>query len=410
MTSMSRFLFAVSLLMATASVGALPAQDNTAAPAVFVDVPLALKPLAQPSFAHGVEFDGKDTAGCIAAVGSPRTGHFPCGVPVRAEALAAPPHAYRVTVDTDGDGDLEDEKPYELTPDGSFDLELRRTQGSQVRQLAYRLSYTRQEEREGRRGGEWMHISPLYRLEGRLRLGDEDALVGVLDVDADGDFDSGDMLRGTAIGIDVDGDGRIWGANEFFGAGRIIAFAGRHLVAAADALLDDGGKVRFQETTLAIPKVGEAVPPFALRLLDGSELTTAGMRGRRCVIDLWASWCAPCVAGIPKMQALAAECAKGDPDLLAVYCSTDRSARLPEALAVVEKLALPKGHVAATGRAEQEPMWQMLGSMAEVRMMIPAYVVIDAGGIVRYAGRNLDEVKTALTAAAARDGAAKQAR
>ena len=55
-------------------------------------------------------------------------------------------------------------------------------------------------------------------------------------------------------------------------------------------------------------------------------------------------------------------------------------------------------------------MWQMLGSMPEVRMMIPAYVVIDAGGIVRYAGRNLDEVKTALTAAAARDGAAKQAR
>jgi hypothetical protein len=397
--------------MATASVGALPAQDNTAAPAVFVDVPLALKPLAQPSFAHGVEFDGKDTAGCIAAVGSPRTGHFPCGVPVRAEALAAPPHAYRVTVDTDGDGDLEDEKPYELTPDGSFDLELRRTQGSQVRQLAYRLSYTRQEEREGRRGGEWMHISPLYRLEGRLRLGDEDALVGVLDVDADGDFDSGDMLRGTAIGIDVDGDGRIWGANEFFGAGRIIAFAGRHLVAAADALLDDGGKVRFQETTLAIPKVGEAVPPFSAasarrqRAHDGRHA-----RPPLCDRSLGLVVCSmrrghPEDAGARRgVREGRSRSARG----LTAAPTVRRVCR--RALAVVEKLALPKGHVAATGRAEQEPMWQMLGSMPEVRMMIPAYVVIDAGGIVRYAGRNLDEVKTALTAAAARDGAAKQAR
>jgi thiol-disulfide isomerase/thioredoxin len=396
--------------MAAAWASALPAQDKAAATAVTIDVPLAVKPLAEPSFSFGVEFDGKDAAGCIAAIGSPRTGHLPGGVLVRVEALAAPPHAYRVTVDIDGDGDLGNEDSHELKPDGSFDLELRRAQGAQQRRLAYRISYERREEGGGLRGGEWMRIAAHYRAEGRLRLGDEDALVGVLDVDADGVFDSSDMLRGTAIGIDVDGDGRIWGANECFGAGQIISFAGRHLVAAADALRDDGCTVRFQETTLLIPKVGEVVPPFSLRLLDGSEFTSAGMRGHRWVFDFWASWCAPCVAGIPKMQALAAELANGDPDLLAVYCSTDRSARLPEARAVVEKLALPKGRVAATGRAEQEPMWQMLGSMPEVRMSIPAYVVIDAGGILRYAGRNLDEVKAALIAAAARDGAAKQAR
>ncbi|HEU4420342.1 MAG TPA: TlpA disulfide reductase family protein, partial [Planctomycetota bacterium] len=262
----------------------------------------------------------------------------------------------------------------------------------------------------GRRGGEWMSVGPLYRAEGRLRLGGEDALAVVYDRESDGTFDSSDLLRGTAVGIDVDGDGRIWGAHEYSTAGQIIAFAGKHLVAAADALRDDGCTLRFQETTLVMAKVGEVVPPFALRLCDGSELTSAGMRGRRCVIDFWASWCAPCVAGIPKVQALAAELASSDPDLLAIYCSTDRSSTLPEARAAIERLALPAGQVAATGRAEQEPMWQMLGSVPEVRMCIPAYVVIDAAGVLRYAGRDIEKVKAALVAAAARDAAEKRSR
>jgi thiol-disulfide isomerase/thioredoxin len=328
---------------------------------------------------------------------------------MRAEAMGAPSHVYRVAVDIDGDGKLDNEQARELAPDGSVELELRRAQGAQVRRLAYRLSYTRSEESGKQPGGEWISIAPLYRAEGRLQLGGEDALVVVIDTDADGKFDKGDMW-GTAIGIDADGDGRIWGAHEYFCAGQIIAFAGRHIVAAADCLRDDGRTVRFLETTLVIPKVGEAVPPFALRLLDGSEITSAGMRGRRVVIDLWASWCAPCVAGIPAMQKLAAELASSDPDLLAVYCSIDNQSRLPQAQAAVERLALPADRVAATGRAEQEPMWQMLGSMLQIRMSIPAYVVIDAGGILRYAGRDLSEVKAALVAAAARDNAAKRAR
>ena len=407
---MSSFRLRASLLLVAAWAESLPAQDRTTAPAGSIEVPLALKPLAEPSMSHAVDFDGEDVAGRIAAVGTPRTGRLAGGVLVRVEALAAPPYAYRVAVDTNGDGDLGDEVAHELAPDGSFELELRRAQGAQVRRLAYEFSYERREAGERVRGGEWMMLSARYRAEGRLRLGDEDALAVVRDMDGNGVLDSSDLRGGTAIGIDIDGDGKIWGAHENFAAGQIIVFAGRHIVAAADALRDDGNTLRFHETTLVIPKVGEAMPPFALRLLDGSELTSAGMRGRRCVIDFWATWCKPCVAGIPKMQALVAELASSDPDLLAIYCSSDRASSLPQAQAAVEHLALPASRVAATGRAEQEPVWQMLGSMLEVRMMIPAYVVIDAGGILRYAGRDLDEVKAALVASAAGDAAGKQAR
>ena len=396
---MSTFHLLASFLIVTACADTLPSQDKAPAPVASFDVSLAVQSFAEPSVINGVEFDGEGAAGRIAAVGSPRTGRLPGGVLVRAEALADPSHAYRVAVDLDGDGDLGDEQARELKPDGSFELELRRTQGAQVRRLAYRLEYARQEEGGGRRGGEWMSVGALYRAEGRLRLGDQDALVVVRDMDGDGDFDNEDLLRGTAIGIDMDGDGRTWGANELFAAGQIITFGGRHIVAVTDALRDDGCALRFHETTLPIAKVGEVVPPFALRLLDGSELTSAGMRGRRCVIDFWATWCVPCVDGIPKMQALVGEFASSDPDLLAVYCSIDRQSRLPQARAVVERLALPAGRVAATGRAEQEPVWQTLGSVLQVRMMIPAYVVIDAGGILRYVGRDLDQVKAALVAA-----------
>ncbi len=46
---------------------------------------------------------------------------------------------------------------------------------------------------------------------------------------------------------------------------------------------------------------------FALRTLSGGLLTSEQLRGRRVFMDVWAIWCAPCLASLPKIQTLSRE-------------------------------------------------------------------------------------------------------
>ncbi|QOI99067.1 MAG: TlpA family protein disulfide reductase [Phycisphaeraceae bacterium] len=50
--------------------------------------------------------------------------------------------------------------------------------------------------------------------------------------------------------------------------------------------------------------VGELAPDFTLTDADGKEYTMAGLTGRVVLLDFWATWCGPCVAAMPKVQAL----------------------------------------------------------------------------------------------------------
>jgi thiol-disulfide isomerase/thioredoxin len=63
-------------------------------------------------------------------------------------------------------------------------------------------------------------------------------------------------------------------------------------------------------------KPGDKAPPihaeFILQGPNSSELSWEGLRGRVVVIDFWATWCPPCIAGIPHLNALVAKYTKDD--------------------------------------------------------------------------------------------------
>lgn len=90
------------------------------------------------------------------------------------------------------------------------------------------------------------------------------------------------------------------------------------VVAAFAALVGIGTGAWFFNRTLPEPPalpprvvvagaaIGDVLPPIALPDIDGRTTDLASFRGRPLLINVWASWCAPCVEEMPALATFAA--------------------------------------------------------------------------------------------------------
>ena len=131
--------------------------------------------------------------------------------------------------------------------------------------------------------------------------------------------------------------------------------------------------------------VGDRAPDFTIKTLEGKELKLADFRGKYVLLDFWASWCAPCLAEMPNLQAIQDQYAK-DPRFVLIGLSLDDQPGAAASSANALKLSWRQGFA-----GPDSPVVAAYGATA-----IPATFLIGLDGNILAKDLRGEKTKTAL--------------
>jgi thiol-disulfide isomerase/thioredoxin len=148
------------------------------------------------------------------------------------------------------------------------------------------------------------------------------------------------------------------------------------LFAASSKPSADKGLERFRTASLAklelIPNP-PAQPRNSFVDAEGNSLTLADFRGKVIVVNLWATWCPPCIAELPTLAALQQAYSSDRFEVVAI--SLDRLGDREAAIEDLEKFS------GGSLRFLHEPSYGIAFDMQAVGL--PMTVIYDAEGIER---------------------------
>lgn len=142
------------------------------------------------------------------------------------------------------------------------------------------------------------------------------------------------------------------------------------LVAALGGWLQHASRVARAPAGVQVAGVGDVRPDLSLSGMDGRDHRLSDFRGRRVLLNFWASWCVPCRHEMP---ALAQAQAKfGETGAIVVGIAMDTPDHVRDFLR-----AHPVPYPILLGRLDRPSTSLQLGNVGEV---LPYSVLLDANG------------------------------
>ena len=144
------------------------------------------------------------------------------------------------------------------------------------------------------------------------------------------------------------------------------------LAAAAGGWLQRESRLAHVPAGVHVANVGDLRPDLALLDLHGKERRLSEFRGQRVLINFWASWCVPCLAEMPALEA--AQHKFGDQGAIVLGIAMDDQTRAQAFLA-----AHPVDYPILMGQLASPSTSLRFGDIDEV---LPFSVLLDEEGHV----------------------------
>ena len=118
--------------------------------------------------------------------------------------------------------------------------------------------------------------------------------------------------------------------------------------------------------------VGKPAPDLVVERLDGKPLALSSLRGKVVLLDVWASWCPPCLKELPMLDAMAKRLRSRGVEIVAVSVDQKR-ANVVKFLDSQPRWSLTIAH---------DPRQQIADTLQPEKM--PTSYAIDRAGVIRY--------------------------
>jgi peroxiredoxin len=115
------------------------------------------------------------------------------------------------------------------------------------------------------------------------------------------------------------------------GRGNLLILCLAVLTAAGGGWLQHQSELARAPADVQVVNVGDLRPDLLLMGLDGKEHRLSEFHGKRVLINFWASWCVPCLAEMPTLQA--AQHKFGDQGSIVLGIAMDEPSRIQAFLA-----------------------------------------------------------------------------
>ncbi|MCF2442515.1 TlpA family protein disulfide reductase [Dyadobacter sp. CY345] len=117
---------------------------------------------------------------------------------------------------------------------------------------------------------------------------------------------------------------------------------------------------------------GQPAPNFSGTTPDGEQLALSDLRGKVVYVDIWATWCGPCIGAFSDSKKIQAEF-KGNDEIVFLYVSVDRDTLAWKKMVASGKV--PAGLHMLNGNDKPESIWNLYHVWG-----IPRYLLIDERG------------------------------